>query len=272
MLENRKASGVSKRYYDDLKLRVGRFGNDFGERLVSTITTAEIDQWLEHLNVGPVTRNTYRRRLKTLFSFCITRNYCLDNPAARARKAKEVEGEIGILSVDETARLLEAADVLSLPYFAIGAFAGLRPAELHRLEWEEIDWDAKFILVKATKAKSARRRLIKLQANLAKWLQPYRKHTGPVVPAGFRRLELQTRERAKITDWPANGLRHSFASFHLGHFKDAAELALEMGHTDQRLIFQHYRQLVRPADAARYWKICPPATAADKIIPMSAAA
>src|SRR5947209_2255727 len=124
-------------------------------------------------------------------------------PAAKARKAKEVEAEVGILSVDQTARLLEAADDRSLPYFAIGGFAGLRAAELHRLEWEDIDWHQKLILVRAKNAKSARRRLIKLRPNLAKWLQPYRKHTGRIVPAGFRKLELQTRERAKITHWPA---------------------------------------------------------------------
>ncbi len=140
LIENRKGSGASKRYCYDLKLRVGRFSKDFCDRIVSTINTAEVDSWLAGLNLAPVTRNTFRRDLRTLFSFCVTRRYCLDNPAAKTRKAKEVDGEIGILSVDETARLLEAADDASLPYFAIGAFAGLRPAELQRLHWEEIHW------------------------------------------------------------------------------------------------------------------------------------
>jgi hypothetical protein len=130
LIKNRKASGASQRYCYDLKLRLGRFSRNFGDRSISTINTAEIDDWLTGLNLAPVTRNTFRRDLTTFFSFCITRRYCLDNPVAKTRKAKEVDGEIGILSVDETARLLEAADHASLPYFAIGAFAGLRPAEL----------------------------------------------------------------------------------------------------------------------------------------------
>ena len=271
LIENRKGSGVSARYCYDLKLRIGRFSNDFGDRIVSTINTAEIDDWLTRLNLAPVTRNTFRRDLRTFFSFCVTRRYCLDNPVAKTRKAKEVDSEIGILSVDETARLLKAADDTSLPYFAIGAFAGLRPAELQRLHWEEIHWGPKLIEVKAAKSKTARRRFIKLRPNLEKWLRPYRKHNGPICPPGLRTLELETREKAKITDWPANALRHCFASYHLAHFKNAAELALEMGHTNQQMIFDHYRQLVRPRDAARYWKLCPPSGHRRKIVPISAA-
>jgi integrase len=85
-------------------------------------------------------------------------------------------------------------------------------------------------------------------------------------------LELETRRRAKITVWPPNALRHGFASYHLAHFKNAAELELEMGHTDQQMIFEHYRQLGRPKEAARYWKICPASATRGKIVMMSVAA
>jgi hypothetical protein len=88
-------------------------------------------------------------------------------------------------------------------------------------------------------------------------LLPVRKHSGPVTCEEFRRQFDTARRDAGITDWPDNALRHSFASYHLAHFKDAAALALEMGHTDSGMIFSNYRQLVRPADAARYWSITP---------------
>ena len=38
--------------------------------------------------------------------------------------------------------------------------------------------------------------------------------------------------------------RHSYASYHLAHFGDAAQLALEMGHTSPHMIFKHCRELV----------------------------
>jgi integrase len=54
-----------------------------------------------------------------------------------------------------------------------------------------------------------------------------------------------------------NALRHSFTSYALSHCKDAATLALELGHADQDLIFRHYRELVTPEAAAKYWDIRP---------------
>ena len=77
------------------------------------------------------------------------------------------------------------------------------------------------------------------------------------------------REAAGITDWPDNALRHSFASYHVARFKDAKGLALEMGRTDSGMLFNHYRALVKPNEAERYWKI-KPAGRALKIVPLVA--
>jgi integrase len=65
-------------------------------------------------------------------------------------------------------------------------------------------------------------------------------------------------------------LRHSFASYHLARFNDAAALALELGHTSAQLVFQHYRQLVKPKQAERYWKITP-AVAGKKVVQFTVA-
>jgi len=46
-------------------------------------------------------------------------------------------------------------------------------------------------------------------------------------------------------------------AIHLARFRDAAKLALELGHTDQELIFRHYRELVKPEQEAKYWNIQP---------------
>jgi integrase len=270
MIAGRQSSGVSKRYSYDLKLRLGRFTKDFPDRSVASVTTAEVDSWLSRLGLAPVTRNTFRRDLRTLFSFGVVREYCPTNPVARARKAKEVEGEVGILTVDETARLLQEACDATLPYFALGAFAGLRPAELQRLAWDEIDFESKLVQVKASKSKTARRRFVRLRPNLEKWLLPHRHKTGSVSPSNLRKLELETRSRARLETWPSNALRHGFASYHLAHFNNAAELALEMGHTNQQMIFDHYRQLVKPKDAALYWQIAP-GNAAEKVVAFAAA-
>ena len=253
LLPAKKADGASEPYLTDLRCRLGQFSNSFGDRLVSEITSGEIDDWLRDLDVSPVTRNNSRRVLRTAFSFAVARNYCVGNPAAKTAKAKEIEGTIGILTVAETARLLEAADVELIPFIAIGAFAGLRRAELERLDWSEVDLESGLITVQAVKAKSARRRFVKIRPNLATWLAPYAARRGAVTPANCRKLLEATRAAAGIKHWPSNALRHSFASYQLAHFKDAAALALELGHTDAGLVFQHYREIVKPKEAERYW-------------------
>jgi integrase len=89
-----------------------------------------------------------------------------------------VDGPPEIFTVDELASLLAKAPADVLPCLAIGAFAGLRTAELLRLEWENVYLDRGYIEVSARKAKSAQRRLIRIADNLRAWLPPYAGHTG----------------------------------------------------------------------------------------------
>jgi integrase len=172
------------------------------------------------------------------------------------------------LTVQQTARLFEAASPELLPYVAIAAFGGLRRAELERLDWSDVHFNDNLIEVTAQKRKTARRRFVKIQPNLREWLLPLRKHKGSVTPDNFPKRLDAAREAAGIKEWPDNALRHSFAAYHLAHFRDAAALALEMGHTDSGMIFNHYRQLVRPKEAERYWNIKPAVT--EKIVSLVA--
>src|SRR5262249_36054647 len=150
------------------------------------------------------TRNNFRRVLITAFNFAREHGYCVGNPAEKTAKAKQIESEIGILSVEEAARLLESAAPELVPYIAIGAFAGLRRAELERLDWREVDLQSGLVEVAAAKAKSARRRFAKIQPNLAKWLQSHARRSGNVTPSNYRELLGAAREAAGIREWPQN--------------------------------------------------------------------
>ena len=269
LLIAKKKDGSSARYLGDLRSRLGQFAASMGNKTVASLTAREVDEWLRALEVSATTRNNFRRVLIVAFNFAQAGGYCVGNPAQASAKAKEVETPVGILTVDETSRLLASAPPRLLPYVAIGAFAGLRRAELERLEWKEVDFRAGVIEVTATKAKSARRRVVKIMPNLAQWLRPYVENRGNVTPSEYRELLDAAREAARIEVWPNNALRHSFASYHLARFKDAAALAHELGHTNATLIYQHYRQVVRPAQAARYWKITP-APARNNVVQFSA--
>jgi integrase len=258
----KECDGASARHVSDLRSRLNIFAEKFDGKPVATITTGEIDDWLRSLPVSPVTRNHYRRLIVLAFNVAVKRGYAIANPAEKTEKAKEHGSEIGILTVTQAARLLESATPEILPYIAIGLFAGLRRAEIERLDWREIDFDSGLIQVKAENSKTAQRRFVTMQSNLREWLLPLRKLRGNVAPQeNFRDLFDQAREAAGITRWPDNALRHSFASYHLAHFKNAAASALELGHYDSRITFAHYRELVKPKEAERYWKIVPESSA-----------
>jgi integrase len=96
------------------------------------------------------------------------------------------------------------------------------------------------------------------------------------VPENLRVKLLEDRKRAAQSGaltrkWPSNALRHSFASYYLARFDNAAKLALQLGHVGQDLIFRHYREVVTRADANRYWNILPE-TKTAKLVPFVKAA
>jgi hypothetical protein len=55
----------------------------------------------------------------------------------------------------------------------------------------------------------------------------------------------------------------------LAKHQNAAQLALEMGHVGPQMIFAHYRELVTPEEAQRYWNILPSPEVAN-VVPMKA--
>jgi integrase len=60
----------------------------------------------------------------------------------------------------------------------IGGFAGVRPAEIRRLRWENIWGRESSVEVEPHQAKKRRRRLIERLTALESWLEPYRLKTG----------------------------------------------------------------------------------------------
>jgi integrase len=264
----------SQAHITDLKQRLGRFKEDFGERPIRTVTTVEIERWLHRLKLSPQSINNFRARLGALFSYAEKRSYVEKNPISAIDKIKLVDAPPQILTPEQLQKALETCPADLLPCIALGAFAGLRTAELLRLEWEDIDMKRGFINVAASKSKSAKRRLIPITPNLADWLRPYSQNKGKLYPYSHRWYHLNVdllKKPAGLAKWPNNGLRHSFASYHLAKYQNAPQLALEMGHTTPRMIFDNYREVVTPEEAQRYWNVVPASRPANLIAMKSVA-
>jgi integrase len=274
IIEAKHKDGRSEVYLRDLRYRLNRFVQDFGSRPIAGITVDELDNWLRALPYSPQSRTNYRTIVGLLFSHAESRGIIDRNPITRTAKPKLLNSPPEIFAVDELRTLLEKANQIApdvLPMIAIGAFAGLREAEIQRLEWSEIHLARGYIEVKAAKAKSAKRRIVPIQQNLIGWLQPYSGMTGRVVPTGSRRKLDRVRKAAKLARWPNNGLRHSFASYRLAAIHDAPRVAAELGHTSPQMLYSTYRELVLPQEAQRYWKIVPTEETAN-VVAFSASA
>jgi integrase len=239
---------------------------------VHEITEKEVRKHLAKYE-KPASRNATIRHLRAFFRWTAKRGWREDDPTEHIDKIREIDDAVSILTVPQVRKLLAACTVDEecrplLASIAIDLFAGLRTGELAVLEWENIHLigSQRFIEVAARKAKTRQRRIVSISDNLAAWLMPVTQVTGPVVPAAYRERHERLQALAKLTPWPRNVLRHSFGSYHLAFHKNEALTAAEMGNSPA-VIFQHYRALVTPEAAEKFWKLCPATDiGADKVV------
>lgn len=279
-MANAKADGKSRRRTQQLEAVFNRLKADVNVE-VAEVTPNIISKWLAGLELSERTRRNYRDAVGFLCRFCVLRGYLfkgtdwLENVQNySARKLSEIE----IYTPEELARLIEQADDGMLPFIVISAFAGLRHAEVARLDWSEIDLDDGFIEVRAAKSKTGERRLVPIHDNLKQWLLPLRQARGKVVPyvnttkqllkiakaTGRKADDEKGLPEIKPVEWKHNALRHSAISYRVAESADVPRVSDECGNSPQ-MIRQHYLRRVKPAEAARWFSIAP-ATEQGKIV------
>lgn len=274
LLTVKKARGASERYLQDLRSRLTQFAKANPKRNIGDVTTADVQSWLDaQKKLSPQTHVNFRRVLHLLFKFAVARGYASDNQADGVERVKVRNGgSVAIFSPVEIARLLAAASANFLPCLAIGAFAGLRSAEIERLTWADVDLAARHIVVGADSSKTASRRIVPMADNLCLWLADYAKRKGRVWQGTHEDFYQAQQDAAaataveadadkgiaaqKAVTWKANGLRHSFASYRFAQTGDAGRVAGECGNS-AAVIHRHYRELVKPADAVKWFAVAP---------------
>jgi site-specific recombinase XerC len=274
LLHAKDQDGKSDRYLQDMRNRLEVASDVFGDRLIHEIKGAELDDYLRALPVGGVSRNNIRRLFSVLFSFAVRRRYALINPVAQIDIVNVERGKPNILTLAEAHALMIACDREIISAVAIALFAGLRPeAEIiardHPLDWRHVDLDEMSIDVDKSKNVGSHR-YVAIKKNLAQWLKPYARKSGVICSADYysrlrkaREIAVETLEAAgkeaeNLIAWPGDVLRHSYASYHCGAFKDSRLTSQEMGHSGNLQIFnRHYRNRVKEADALAFWQISP---------------
>lgn len=190
MIQVKRSDKLSERYLKQLEYDLARFSGSFCGQL-NTVNGTDVDKWLRDLGVGPQTRNNLRNSVRALFKFAMARKYLpKDHDEIDAVPvAKDADGEIAIYTPDEMKELLAVASPEHVPFLVISAFAGVRHAELQRLDWSQVKRKGMIIEIKAGTAKTASRRMIPILPNLAKWQKPYWRDSGEI--CGYANMVLQ---------------------------------------------------------------------------------
>jgi integrase len=253
--EREKRSAVHLR---NLTSRANAFEEAFGKRIIATLTKEDVRKYLFNLGGATRTQINHRLVLSNLFNFAVEQNWMAENPVATIT-LKADETTPGILAPEQVAAFLNHAEPRILPAYAIAFFAGLREAEIARLDWKDIKLERGHIDLSGSKTKSGNRRLVKITPNLKRWLEPHRQPSGPVRPSDqiFRRSRAAACKAAGIEEWPQNAARHCFGSYHLAAYQNANVTALELGHKDTEVLFKHYREIVTHEEGEAYFAIMP---------------
>jgi integrase len=228
------------------------------ERLVS---------WLCRTYAAESSRSTTGARIVSWLRWCAAppRSWVPSSLAEGIRwpRQRADEKRIEFLTAAQVARLLQAADARLRPGLVLMAFAGVRPYEVSRLTWDEVNWSTRSILIPGSVAKTrVARRLHQLPDNLWAWLAltPKDARSGPLMPPPMtaRRLLRQAKADAGLSRWPQDCLRHSFGTH--GWWRGAEWVVATMGHVSGfAVLSRHYRGCVSPDEARAYFELMPPA-------------
>lgn len=230
-----------------------------------SIRALDIDRYLQdEKDWSNRTRNNHRQSISRLFNWAIEKEYLprnMQNPAERATTYKvETSGSPGIFTPKELTTLLDyAAENLKewVPYLAISAFAGVRSAEVARLQWSDILTEEKVIVLESRHTKTNRRRVAHMPDNLVLWLNSYKgEKSGRICPAkNPNKMTNQLSKDTKIP-WKHNALRHSYISYQMAILRDAAKVAEQCGNSPQQ-VQANYKANALESDAKKWFDVCP---------------
>ena len=225
--------------------RLLRTKPELGKRNFSEISVSECEEWLNAAFHTDSQFNKARAMLHGLFELALRREWCDKNPIKRIERRKVVEKEIQPLKLAETKRLIKNAQNEAPVYAVVAAllvYTGIRPREVRRLTWRDIDTEEKTITVRSQCSKTGGVRQVEIPPVLNRLLIAHKsQNSSHICPIDWQRRWRKIRDNSGFRGrWVQDVLRHTYASFHAKNYADLPRLQLNMGHRDQSLLRSRY--------------------------------
>jgi integrase len=189
-----------------------------------------------------VTINRELAFLRHLYTIAITWDKATENPVKKVRFARENNGRIRMLSLEEETRLLAYCGPQLRPLVLTALHTGFRKSELLSLTWEDVDFRRRVSTVQAAYAKNGEARSVPMNDVLTATLKAIRMNAavdGSVfcnrngTPyKSFRSAFEKAVQKAGLVDFTFHDLRHTFASRLVMSGVDLPTVKELLGHKD----------------------------------------
>ncbi len=268
-LKRREAAGRRATTLRDLRHFVRRLLRVPGlaERPLRSMSSAECRRVLESTFAGSA--HSFRKGrviLHSIFAYGQRQGWCAANPVSAVEVPAVEEREIAPLTVAECRRLVEVAKTPRfrdcLPALGLMLFAGVRPGEVARLRWADVNGKEGVLMIAARHSKTGGARRVELCWALRRMLRRQRalSHARLCPPRWLERWRY-LRQAAGLAGrgnrWVPDVLRHTFASYHALTHRNLPALQLQLGHRDSRLLLTRYLNLnrLRREESAQFWRL-----------------
>ena len=229
-------------------------------RRVRSITAQDCARYIETAFDTPRQRQKARLVLSGVFSTARRFGWCSENPVAQVETPNIVEKRIQPLQPEEIERLLDAAKAYNggkcLAAVGLMLYAGIRPHEVTRLQWKDINLQERCICIQPQHSKTGGARLVTIHPPLEQMLTFRKQHPEQLIcPPQWILHWRAIRHGAGFAPqhWVQDVLRHTYASYHAAYFRNLPALQLEMGHRDCSLLRTRYMAQANPSAAKMFW-------------------
>lgn len=203
-----------------------------GERTMLSLSTDDLERFLDGRGRAASTRHAYIAALRSLYRWALDHGLIVDDPTRHLAKPVVRPGRPRPLADDEMARGLAEADAQTRVILLLGAVAGLRASEMANLRVEDVDLSRRMLEV--VLGKGAKSRFVPIHPVLAEALRtlpmPARGHVlRDRYGRALDRHKILYRVR-KVLPASSHRLRHTAGTWLYQACHDVLTVATVLGH------------------------------------------